>query len=121
MASPNQYANVNDIPSLRTLIDRFNNKLVDLKFEDNPDPAKISKCTDEIAEISDRIVQLSAEQDKGQSVSVVDRNLDKDIRDRVTRIPEFDAKSEVSIFLRECGTVFDTLVKGQNNQVEIDV
>ena len=55
-----------------------------------------------------------------QSQSTVDRNLDKDIRDRVSRIPEFNARSEVAIFLRECGTVYDTLVKGQHSQVEVE-
>ena len=120
MSTPNPYANINDVGALRTLVEGFKSKLIELEFADSPDAGQISKCVDKIAEISDRIVQLSEGQETGQSSTVVDRNLDKDIRDRVSRIPEFDAKSEVSIFLRECGTVYDTLVKDQNSQVEVE-
>ena len=120
MASSNSYANINDIGNLRTLYNSFNTKLIDLEFADSPDAGKISKARDALAEIDERIVQLSALQDVGQSIPVVDRNLDKDIRERVSRIPEFDARSEVAIFIRECETVFDTLVKDQDSQVEVE-
>ena len=102
MASSNSYANINDIGNLRTLYNSFNTKLIDLEFADSPDAGKISKARDALAEIDERIVQLSALQDVGQSLPVVDRNLDKDIRERVSRIPEFDARSEVAIFIGEC-------------------
>ena len=95
---------------------------MEYECEESPDPAKISKAMDTMTEIDERINELESVQASqgGQSQLIVDRNLDKDIRDRVSRIPEFDAKSEVSIFLRECGTVYDTLVKDQNSQVEVE-
>ena len=120
MASTNSYAYINDIGNLRVLYNSFNTKLIELEFADSPDSAKISKARDALVELDERIIQLSALQDVGQSVNVVDRNLDKDIRDRVSRIPEFDAKSEVAIFIRECETVYDTLVKDQGSQVEVE-
>ena len=87
MASSNSYANINDIGNLRTLYNSFNTKLIDLEFADSPDAGKISKARDALAEIDERIVQLSALQDVGQSLPVVDRNLEKDIREQVSRIP----------------------------------
>ena len=87
MEASNSYANINDIGNLRTLYNSFNTKLIDLEFADSPDAGKISKARDALAEIDERIVQLSALQDVGQSLPVVDRNLEKDIRERVSRIP----------------------------------
>ena len=116
MATPNAYASITKLSILEKMEAGLTAKLIDAQLEDMVDPAKVSKLKDMMIEVQERALELS-EPTNDNKQATVDRNLDKDIRDRVNRIPEFDAKSELALFIRETQTIYDTFVKGNDNSL----
>ena len=67
----------------------------------------------ELKLISKAIIKVKAETPKSvDSTNPVDKNLEKDIRDKVLAIPIFTSGSDVAVFLHECTAIFKTLVEG---------
>ena len=72
----------------------------------------------ELKLISKAIVKVKANTPTSNDSAnhVVDKNLEKDIRDKVSAIPLFTAGSDVAVFLHECTAIFKTLVEGNSDE-----
>ena len=81
---------------------------------------KITAAQAMIAELDTMIKGKEKPEQSTSASSAVDKTLDKDIRDRVARIPEFGPASDVSVFVRECRVIYNALVKDQGDQVELE-
>ena len=75
----------------------------------------------ELKLISKALTKVKVETPNAGSSNCIDKNLDKDIRDKVASIAEFGPSSDVATFLQNVAVVYDTLVKGNSDErVEIE-
>ena len=120
-AMANTYDFVEDTDTARgiksTLLERF----VDAQLVKPADASKVSDIKFKLTHINERLkVLLAEEKDAPPKSNVIDTQLAKDIRDRVADIKLFGPGSELSVFLRECEVVYDTLVKNKGDVIEAE-
>ena len=115
----NPYSFVNSVDVARELVSTMTCKFVEAKLAVPPVATVVSAAQTEMQLIGERLEEL-LEEGKSTKEPKVDAQLAKDIRDRVNTIALFGPGSELSLFLRECQVIYDTLVKNEGDLVEAE-
>ena len=115
----NPYQFVISVDVARELVSTLTHKFVEAKLADPPVAKVVSAAQAEMQLIGERLAEL-LDEGKSSIEPKVDAQLAKDIRDRVSTIALFGPGSELSLFLRECQVIYDTLVKNNGALVEAE-